>query len=75
MYEWGNYEHAATLMSAMSECDTKLAKSVHRWRQKVQTSGKLAFEGWKVVLAADPARSEGYIRLLEAGGAKVLTAK
>ena len=72
MYEWGNPECAASLMSSLSESDNTLAKCVYRWRTRVQQTGQPAYYGWKVVLAADPKRMDGYIRLLEAGGAKVL---
>lgn len=75
MYEWGNQKHAATLMAglALSESDLILASCVHRWRIRIATTGQPAYLGWKVILAADPKRRDGYIRLLEAGGAQVLS--
>ena len=75
MYEWGNPEHAATLMPAMSDSDKTLAQCIYRWRMRILQTGQPAFHGWKVIVAADPKRMEGYVRLLEAGGAQVLTSK
>ncbi|OQV13163.1 putative DNA topoisomerase 2-binding protein 1 [Hypsibius exemplaris] len=72
-YEWGNIERASTVMGPLREADMNLAKAVHRWRKRVGETGQPAFAGWKVVLAADPKKVDGYIRLLEAGGATIIT--
>ncbi|XP_055329895.1 uncharacterized protein LOC129582408 [Paramacrobiotus metropolitanus] len=70
MYEWGNVEKAC-INTAAQEDD--LAMAAYRWRRRVQRTRQGAFADWKVVLVADANRVKGYARVLQAGGATVLT--
>lgn len=73
MYEWGNYEYSKAMNGELERGVKSLAVAAFSWRTAVTRSRVRAFEGWKVLLAADKARSDGYSRLLKAGGAIVLT--
>ncbi|XP_055349130.1 DNA topoisomerase 2-binding protein 1-A-like [Paramacrobiotus metropolitanus] len=73
MYEWGNMEKAASINTAIKAND--LAAAGCHWRRHVKRTGQGAFAGWKVVLVAEAARAKGYARVLQAGGAVVLTDK
>lgn len=75
MYEWGNFENGSAINASLGDNVLPLAKCAYRWRTQVSKTGKRAFEGWRIVLAADGARSEGYVRLLKAGGANILADK
>ncbi|KAM6223874.1 DNA topoisomerase 2-binding protein 1 [Rhynchocyon petersi] len=76
-YEWGN-SSILDALPAVSEQQEKLALAAIRWRKKIQqkqgagiTEG--AFTGWKVILHVDQTREAGFKRLLQSGGAKVLS--
>ncbi|XP_062515664.1 DNA topoisomerase 2-binding protein 1-like isoform X2 [Corticium candelabrum] len=72
-HEWGKEVSG-------KEKPTELAKAAKRWRVKINTeksddqmSG--AFRGWRVLLAVDGPRKAGFQRLLEAGGATIVSSR
>ncbi|XP_041372354.1 DNA topoisomerase 2-binding protein 1-A-like [Gigantopelta aegis] len=79
-HEWGS-EFTSRIMSNLTHQASKLAAACHRWRQKVKELRKLnphckgAFDGWRVLLCSDKKRENNFRRLLEAGGADVLSLK
>ena len=77
-YEWGG---DGTTGLPNNTQTAKLASAAHRWRVKVQRMLKEknhcpgAFDGWTVLLNCDKVKDENFKRLLEAGGANVLSHK
>ncbi|XP_055329899.1 uncharacterized protein LOC129582411 [Paramacrobiotus metropolitanus] len=75
MYEWGNVEKTCINTTAQ---ESDLAMAACRWRRCVERTGQGAFADWKVVLVAEANRAKGYAayaRVLQAGGATLLTDK
>lgn len=76
-YEWGS----SSILDALpdvTEHQQKLALAAMRWRKRIQQSQESgivegAFSGWKAILRVDRPREAGFKRLLQAGGAKVLS--
>jgi hypothetical protein len=70
-------EHRFEVASCEEEAKVKrdLADAARFWRQTLNVDGRRsgAFTSWKVVLVCEEKRREGFIRLLEAGGAHVYT--
>ncbi|KAL7753913.1 protein kinase activating protein dpb11 [Sorochytrium milnesiophthora] len=67
-HEWGTSPEDQQLVP-----DTKLLEAPRMWRTWLREHQRRgAFEGWCVCLLVDTARFEGYVRLLKAGGAKVV---
>ncbi|XP_033099642.1 DNA topoisomerase 2-binding protein 1-like isoform X2 [Anneissia japonica] len=76
IHEWGSAENLSTLPDQVA----KLAKAAPRWRKKLQeernksASGICsgAFHSWKILLGVSRKKEDGFKRLLQAGGAKIL---
>lgn len=55
-----------------SECARRLTLGCHsaprRWRLRIESTGKPAFDGWRVLLAIEATRQHGIARVIEAGG-------
>ncbi|XP_023476712.2 DNA topoisomerase 2-binding protein 1 isoform X1 [Equus caballus] len=76
-YEWGS-SCILDVLTGINVQQRRLALAAMRWRRKIQQrqeSGIIegAFSGWKVILHVDPSREAGFKRLLQSGGAKVLS--
>ncbi|XP_015267726.1 PREDICTED: DNA topoisomerase 2-binding protein 1 [Gekko japonicus] len=77
-YEWGS-NSILSVIPGMSIIQKKLAVAAMRWRKVIQRRRKEtgitegAFSGWKIILNVDPAKEAGFKRLLESGGAKVVS--
>uniref|UniRef100_A0A8C4Z728 DNA topoisomerase II binding protein 1 n=1 Tax=Gadus morhua TaxID=8049 RepID=A0A8C4Z728_GADMO len=73
-YEWGSGNILDALPS-ISPHKKRLALAAKRWRTALQDRGPLegAFSGWTVMLNIDQTRESGFRRLLQSGGAKVLS--
>ncbi|XP_042255809.1 DNA topoisomerase 2-binding protein 1 [Thunnus maccoyii] len=73
-YEWGSSSILDALPSITSQ-QRRLASAAMRWRKALQ--GRCdqggAFSGWTVMLNIDQNRESGFRRLLQSGGAKVLS--
>ncbi|EOB13814.1 Ankyrin repeat domain-containing protein 32 [Nosema bombycis CQ1] len=63
-FEW-------TCNSVTDEKDKKIIKSVRKWREKVEESGKPAFSKWVVKFYADDAKKKSYTRVIINGGGKI----
>ncbi|XP_032092698.1 DNA topoisomerase 2-binding protein 1 isoform X2 [Thamnophis elegans] len=78
-YEWGS-DSILSVLTGINIVQKKLAVAAMRWRKTIQqwkeqnSSAEGAFGGWRVILNVDPAKESGFKRLLESGGAKVLSA-
>ncbi|XP_058035608.1 DNA topoisomerase 2-binding protein 1 isoform X2 [Ahaetulla prasina] len=78
-YEWGS-NSILSVLTGINVVQKKLAVAAMRWRKTIQrrreqnSSAEGAFGGWRVILNVDPAKESGFKRLLESGGAKVLSA-
>ncbi|XP_060541893.1 LOW QUALITY PROTEIN: DNA topoisomerase 2-binding protein 1-like [Pantherophis guttatus] len=78
-YEWGS-NSILSVLTGINTVQKKLAVAAMRWRKTIQqrreqnNSAEGAFGGWSVILNVDPAKESGFKRLLESGGAKVLSA-
>eukprot|EP00058_Branchiostoma_floridae_P012091 XP_002597579.1 hypothetical protein BRAFLDRAFT_123127 [Branchiostoma floridae] len=77
-HEWGT----ATDVSGMPENVARLALAARRWRQKLadvrarnNNPDINAFQSWAVLLHVDQGRTSGFKRLLESGGATVLSTR
>nr|XP_057916288.1 DNA topoisomerase 2-binding protein 1 [Doryrhamphus excisus] len=72
-YEWGSSSILDALPSISSQ-QRWLALAAMRWRKALQGSSEKggAFSGWTVMLNIDQNREDGFRRLLQSGGAKVL---
>ncbi|XP_054621480.1 DNA topoisomerase 2-binding protein 1 isoform X2 [Dunckerocampus dactyliophorus] len=72
-YEWGSSSILDALPSISSQ-QRRLALAAMRWRKALQGSSEKggAFSGWTVMLNIDQSREDGFRRLLQSGGAKVL---
>ncbi|XP_061181170.1 DNA topoisomerase 2-binding protein 1-like [Saccostrea echinata] len=76
-YEWGG-DGTASLLGKMNPAVRKLCEAAHRWRLMINSPSQScigAFSDWKVVLCTDRKKEDNFRRLLEAGGATVLTIK
>ncbi|KAK0132980.1 DNA topoisomerase 2-binding protein 1-A [Merluccius polli] len=73
-YEWGSGSILEALPS-MSPHKKRLALAAKRWRTTLQDRSVVegAFSGWTVMLNIDQTRESGFRRLLQSGGAKVLS--
>ncbi|KAM7369735.1 hypothetical protein PAMP_011036 [Pampus punctatissimus] len=73
-YEWGSSSILDALPSITSQ-QRRLASAAMRWRKALQGRSDPggAFSGWKVMLNIDHNRESGFRRLLQSGGAKVLS--
>ncbi|CAL8293832.1 unnamed protein product [Lota lota] len=73
-YEWGSGSILDALPS-ISPHKKRLAMAAKRWRTSLQDRSTLegAFSGWTVMLNIDQTRESGFRRLLQSGGAKVLS--
>ncbi|XP_066176992.1 DNA topoisomerase 2-binding protein 1 [Sylvia atricapilla] len=77
-YEWGS-KSILNVLSGINVNQKKLALAAMRWRKKIhkgrQETGIVegAFSGWKVILNVDQTKEAGFRRLLQSGGAKVLS--
>ncbi|KAL2085608.1 hypothetical protein ACEWY4_018928 [Coilia grayii] len=73
-YEWGSSSILDALPSIPSQ-QRRLAVAAMRWRRNLQdTDGKEgAFSGWVVILNIDQTREAGFRRLLQSGGAEVVS--
>lgn len=73
-YEWGSGSILEAFPS-MSPHKKRLALAAKRWRTTLQDRSTLegAFSGWTVMLNIDQARESGFSRLLQSGGATVLS--
>ncbi|KAK3106422.1 hypothetical protein FSP39_019639 [Pinctada imbricata] len=78
-YEWGG-EGTKGLVDRMTT-SKKLALAAHNWRVKIQQDSQSspmsrgAFSGWTVLICTDAKKEENFRRLLQAGGATVLSIK
>ncbi|KAI8489596.1 DNA topoisomerase 2-binding protein 1 [Branchiostoma belcheri] len=77
-HEWGT----ATDVSGLPENVAGLALAARRWRQNLadlrarnNDPGINAFQNWAVLLHVDQSRTSGFKRLLESGGARVLSTR
>ncbi|XP_066278683.1 DNA topoisomerase 2-binding protein 1-like [Branchiostoma lanceolatum] len=77
-HEWGT----ATDVSGMPDNVARLALAARRWRQNLadvrarnNDPEVSAFQNWAVLLHVDPGRTSGFKRLLESGGATVLSTR
>ncbi|XP_069861535.1 DNA topoisomerase 2-binding protein 1 isoform X1 [Dipodomys merriami] len=76
-YEWGSSAILDALGGA-PEQQRRLARAAVRWRKAIQERRRAggaqgAFSGWKVILHVEQSREAGFKRLLQSGGAKVLS--
>ncbi|XP_076014395.1 DNA topoisomerase 2-binding protein 1 isoform X2 [Genypterus blacodes] len=73
-YEWGSSSILEALPSVTSQ-QKRLALAAMRWRKALQGRSERegAFSGWTVMLNIDQSRESGFKRLLQSGGAKVLS--
>ncbi|KAM4606619.1 DNA topoisomerase 2-binding protein 1 [Polymixia lowei] len=73
-YEWGSSSILNALASITSQ-QKRLALAAMRWRKTLQgrSDQQGAFSGWTVMLNIDHNREAGFRRLLQSGGAKVLS--
>ncbi|XP_008292837.1 DNA topoisomerase 2-binding protein 1 [Stegastes partitus] len=73
-YEWGSSSILEALPSITSQ-QKRLALAAMRWRKALQRRSEHegAFSGWTVMLNIDQNRESGFRRLLQSGGAKVLS--
>lgn len=75
-HEWGG-DYTQGLMQNMTTQARNLASAAYKWRRKVaalkeaQPSCQGAFDGWKVLLCMAKNKEDNFLRLLQAGGAKV----
>ncbi|XP_078670927.1 DNA topoisomerase 2-binding protein 1-like isoform X2 [Branchiostoma floridae x Branchiostoma belcheri] len=77
-HEWGT----ATDVSGLPENVARLALAARRWRQNLadlrarnDDPGINAFQNWAVLLHVEQSRTSGFKRLLESGGARVLSTR
>ena len=76
-FEWA--EGARTGASFKDDTERDLALAARRWRIAIADPHATAiaggaFTGWRVVLVCEQQKKDGFMRLLEAGGAQVLLA-
>ncbi|XP_061877402.1 DNA topoisomerase 2-binding protein 1-A-like [Entelurus aequoreus] len=73
-YEWGS-SSILDALSSISSQQRRLALAAMRWRKALQgpSENEGAFSGWSVMLNIDQNREAGFRRLLQSGGAKVLS--
>ncbi|KAF9762819.1 SMC5-SMC6 complex localization factor protein 1 [Nosema granulosis] len=68
-FDFAKYEWASDL--GTDEKDKKIINSIKKWREKVEKTGKPAFNKWVVKLYADEPKKQSYKRVIENGGGKV----
>ncbi|XP_061413501.1 DNA topoisomerase 2-binding protein 1 [Lethenteron reissneri] len=78
-YEWGS-SHILDALANLSTQQRRLAAAAMRWRKKLQLQRRQepgaqvgAFGGWKVILNIEQSKESGFRRLLQSGGAEVLS--
>ncbi|XP_056440120.1 DNA topoisomerase 2-binding protein 1 isoform X1 [Gadus chalcogrammus] len=73
-YEWGS-GYILDALPSISPHKKRLALAAKRWRTALQDRTPLegAFSGWTVMLNIDQTRESGFRRLLQSGGATVLS--
>eukprot|EP00118_Oscarella_pearsei_P004465 m.19150 g.19150 ORF g.19150 m.19150 type:complete len:1238 (+) comp27800_c0_seq1:76-3789(+) len=69
-HEWGG-----VAVGVNGKAEREMASAAHRWRVQVAGGRGGAFNDWKVLLAVNSERQAGVKRLLEAGGARVLSTR
>lgn len=70
MYEFGNPK-AKRIAVSDKESDKNVMSACHRWRLKIEATGKLAFDDWNVALYLDPAKAPNYVSIIKNGGGSV----
>lgn len=82
-HEWGGVGTIGSL-DGQTDQTVRLGAAAHRWRHRLSSDaapsgdgrcGAGAFRAWRVALFTDAKREANFRRLLEAGGATVLSNK
>lgn len=71
LFEWGNPK--ATTLPALKQTEADMAAAACRWRQKVQSTGKKAFENFNAILLTS--KNDGLRTLIESGGGKIIAVR
>ncbi|XP_071748981.1 DNA topoisomerase 2-binding protein 1-A [Lepeophtheirus salmonis] len=72
-YEWGHPNNPFLSQLEDGGFEKSLASASYRWRHKIGSKRKGAFEGIVAIIHTTPKRREAFQRLIEFGGGKVIT--